>query len=114
MDNRVFWSVLCALLVFSGLCFFGYASIVAAQRVALERAQQRADDHAREVSAAERADLRQRQVYAQWLHERSRLQPNQRCIGGVVVQVQGSGYTQIGYPGRPAHCQGQYADQPML
>jgi hypothetical protein len=39
MDNRVFWSVLCALLVFSGLCFFVYASTVAVQRRALVEAQ---------------------------------------------------------------------------
>jgi len=56
--------------------------------------------------------VQQQQAYKRWLHERERLQPNQRCIGGVVVEVQGSTYTQLGYPGYPAHCADGYADQP--
>lgn len=113
MDKRVFWSVLCALLVFSGLSFFGYACVVEAEREALSQAQQQADGQMHRVSEAVLAQQRQQQAYAQWLHERSRLLPDERCVGGAVVRVQGNSYTQIGYPGRPAHCDGQYADQPM-
>lgn len=113
MDRRVFWSVLCALLVFSGLCVFGYACVVAAEREALSQAQRQADDQMQRVSEAVLAQQRQQQAYAQWLHERSRLLPDERCVGGAVVRVRGNSYTQIGYPGHPARCDGQYADQPM-
>lgn len=116
MDRRVFWSVLCALLVFSGLVFFGFSVLVAGQRFAVAQAQAQADkrehDLEQQVVQAE-VERRQRQEDDQWLRERSLLQPNQRCVGGVVVQVQGSTYVQIGYPGHPAHCDGQYADQPL-
>ncbi|MBE1163034.1 hypothetical protein [Dyella acidiphila] len=113
MDNRVFWSMLCALLVFSGFCGAGYACVYAAQREALAVARVQADDQARAEAVAETERTQQQQAYPQWIHERELLQPNQRCLGGVVVEQRGSTYTQIGYPGHPAHCVGDYADQPM-
>lgn len=48
-------------------------------------------------------------------YEQSRrsLAPNQRCIGGVVIEVEGSTYTQLGSFSRPIHCADGYADQPL-
>lgn len=45
--------------------------------------------------------------------ERRHLAPNQRCVGGSVVQVQGNVYTQLGTIAQPIHCDGVYADQPL-
>lgn len=116
MDTRVFWSVLCALLVFSGLAALGSAVLVSAQREAAQHAADRAAQVARvtqqQEGQAEQERVLQQAAYQRWLHERERLQPDQRCIGGFLFQVHGTAYTQLGYPGHPAHCQGQYADQP--
>jgi hypothetical protein len=117
MDNRVFWSVLCALLVFSGLVAAGTAMLFAAQREAVSQAQQQTQQRIQAIAQQGlqevQASARQRAAYAQWLRSRERLLPGQRCVGGVVVQVQANAYTQVGYPGHPAHCEGDYADQPM-
>ena len=117
MDNRVFWAVLCALLVFSGICWLGWAFLFAASSVAVANAQRQAADRASVVAQQASADIRrdqqQRAAYASWIHERGRLQPDQRRVGGVVIEQHGSTFTQVGYPGQPAHCSGQYADQPM-
>jgi len=113
MDTRVFWSVLCALLVFSGLAAFGSAMWVVAQREAARQAAAQLASQALQVTRAEQAQLQQKAAYQQWLHDRMRLQPSQRCVGGAVVEVHGAAYTQVGYPGHPAQCSGDYADQPM-
>jgi hypothetical protein len=41
------------------------------------------------------------------------LAPNQQCVGGVVVQVDGNRYTQLGTIASPIHCQGRMADTPL-
>ena len=65
---------------------------VRAQRVAHEKQMQRA--------------------YADGMRRRA-LSENQRCIGGVVVQVDGSTYTQLGTIADPVRCEGAYADRPI-
>lgn len=45
--------------------------------------------------------------------QRRQLVGNQRCVGGVVVVVNGSSYTQLGTVGDPVHCSGQLADRPI-
>ena len=62
--------------------------------------------------------LQQRQLQAQRLatdreQARYRLALNQRCVGGVVVQVDGSSYTQLGTIASPVHCAGDRADRPI-
>ncbi|MGC1548995.1 MAG: hypothetical protein WA777_10740 [Rhodanobacter sp.] len=46
-------------------------------------------------------------------HEREMLAPNQRCVGGSVIQVDGSSYTQLGSIDYPIHCVGRVADRPL-
>jgi hypothetical protein len=41
------------------------------------------------------------------------LAADQRCVGGVVVQVRGSVYTQLGSISQPIHCAGRRADKPL-
>ena len=55
------------------------------------------------------AQLRWVQLAA-YRHQRM-LASNQRCVGGVVVQVDGATYTQLGSISNPVHCSGQYADR---
>lgn len=71
--------------------------------------QQQADYRAAE--AANSAE-RRRRVVAEDLRRRT-LEGNQRCVGGVVVQVEGSTYTQLGTISQPAYCAGGVADQPL-
>jgi hypothetical protein len=44
---------------------------------------------------------------------RRQLASNQRCVGGVVVVVSGSSYSQLGTVGDPVRCNGRYADRPI-
>jgi preprotein translocase subunit SecF len=44
---------------------------------------------------------------------RRALASDQRCVGGVVIQVTGSTYTQLGSISSPIHCSDGYADQPL-
>jgi hypothetical protein len=45
--------------------------------------------------------------------QRRLLAGDQRCVGGVVVVVAGSTYTQLGTVGDPVRCSGRYADRPI-
>lgn len=104
--RNVFWGVLCALLVFSGIMFTLFALGVVGVRAAVE--QQRvetvnkwlADQKAAEEAQhrARVADLRRRQLAS-----------NERCVSGTVVRVSGSSYTQVlGGDLRPVACKGRY------
>lgn len=128
MDMRVFWSVLAALAVF-GVLVIGWR--------ALERERDREDatavmrsisDYAgaatkegqqaeaqRQLAERQRAwDQRRQQVRddQNGLAAR-RLSANQRCVGGVAVQVDGTTYTQMGSIANPVHCSGSYTDRPL-
>lgn len=52
----------------------------------------------------------QRQAYEASRYE---LAANQQCVGGAVVQVDGSTYTQVGSISAPVHCAGRRADRPL-
>jgi hypothetical protein len=55
------------------------------------------------VDARQRAEARQRDLDAR------RLSPDERCLAGTVVQINGASYTQVvGAGGRPVACQGRY------
>lgn len=41
------------------------------------------------------------------------LEGGQRCVGGVVVVVDGASYTQLGSIANPVHCSGRYADRAL-
>ena len=72
------------------------AGVVAAgQQQASQEAAQRWRDHQANVIA--------------W--DRRLLMGNQRCVGGVVVIVNGSSYSQLGSISNPVHCSGRYADR---
>jgi hypothetical protein len=59
-------------------------------------------------------DQHREQVKAEVNAEQSRrLSGNQRCVGGVVLVVDGSTYGQLGTVGDPVRCNGQYADRPI-
>lgn len=114
MDSRVFWGVLCALLVFSGLV----AVATAVQQRLAAQAQAEAIRQVLSIAAnpdpmglrresARRAAEAQRKAALDL--QRRRLAPSERCIGGTVVQVSGSTYTQASGPdGRPVACSGLY------
>jgi hypothetical protein len=128
MDMRVFWSVLAALAVF-GVLVIGWR--------ALERERDREDavavmqsisDYAgaavKEGQQAEAQRQLQERQRAWDQHRRDlrdaenslssrRLSANQRCVGGVAVQVDGTTYTQLGSIANPVHCSGDYADRPI-
>jgi endonuclease/exonuclease/phosphatase (EEP) superfamily protein YafD len=113
MDSRVFWSVLCALLVFSGLCVAGYACIVAAERRAVADAQAQILQQAQFVRLQVQHALKEQQQQRVLDAVRRTLATDQRCVGGVVIQVDGSAYTQLGSIQNPVHCDAYGADRPL-
>lgn len=52
-------------------------------------------------------------VYRDLQSSRYDLLPDQRCVGGAVIEVHGSVYTQLGSLARPVHCVGRRADYPL-
>ena len=64
--------------------------------------QQAQRQQAQRQAQARAADVRRRQLAG-----------NHRCVGGVVVVVEGSSYTQLGTVGDPVRCSGQLADRPI-
>lgn len=110
MDSKVFWSVLLALLVFSGVMFTLFALGVVGARAAADEAQQQAVTQLHQQAAAitQQQQDRQRDQLA-----RRRLSGNQRCVGGVVLVANGSSYGQLGAVGDPVRCNGGYADRPL-
>jgi hypothetical protein len=62
-----------------------------------------------------RLEARARLVRARAAAESARydLAPDQRCVGGAVVQVHGNEFTQVGNIARPVHCVGRRADRPL-
>lgn len=114
MDSRVFWGVLCALLVFSGLVA---VATVVQQRIAAQ-AQAEAirqvlsiasdpDPMGLRRESARRAAEAQQQAALDL--QRRRLDLSERCVAGTVIRVQGSVYIQLlGANGRPEQCSGNY------
>lgn len=117
MDTRVFWSVLCALLVFSGLIVFFLAAGVSAQRQVVLQVQQTTQQNIARIAEQARQEAveqeAQREAYERSQLERRRLASNQSCVGGVVIEVRGTSYTQLGDLSHPVHCSGAFADQPL-
>jgi hypothetical protein len=114
MDNRVFWSVLAALLVFSGIVSVVLALGAAAERKAALDAEQQAEQQVVD-QANETLHVSQQQAYQRDVERRYhlRLGADQSCVGGVVIERHGSAFTQLGSIAQPIHCQGIYADQPL-
>lgn len=117
MDTRVFWSVLCALLVFCGLIVSALSMVWSAERRAAQQIRDQTIQNVQQLSEKAHRDAqvyRQQQVALQQAQlDRRRLASNQRCVGGVVIQVQGNAYTQLGTIAEPIHCAGDFADQPL-
>jgi len=63
-----------------------------------------------ETSRRQRAAQAQRQAYDL---QRRALSTGQRCVAGVVIQVSGASYTQLGTVGDPVRCSGNLADRPL-
>jgi hypothetical protein len=115
METRIFWSVLLALLVFSGLAAVGRAVIQHRQEAAAVDASQAAFLEASGAAQAQRQLSIDESVQRQkrWSTDSSSrvLQDNMRCVGGVVVLVQSQhDYQQIGTLQNPVHCSGRTAD----
>jgi len=117
MDSRVFWGVLCALLVFSGIWAVWFALGVYAQRQAVSDAlvqSQRQSYQAARAYEVQRAVQAKRvldaSVHDTYIHA---LADDQRCVGGVVLEVRGNVYTQVGSIAQPVHCTGRRADRPL-
>ncbi|MEP6899818.1 MAG: hypothetical protein ABI870_14930 [Rhodanobacter sp.] len=124
MDKRVFWSVLAALVIF-GVLVIGWRALERerdredAQAVMdsiTQYAQQGLADSLRQTEAESQRQLdvqqRAREVDAMNV-DRRRLLPDQRCIGGTVITVKGSVYTQVLLGGTPVSCSGVYASVPL-
>ena len=115
MESKVFWGVLCALLVFSGIMWLLFALGVVGLRAATNEASRQAAVQLQQQQAELQQQLsesqqRQREAVAMsW--DRRLLQGNQRCVGGVVVVAEGASYTQLGTVGDPVRCEGRYADR---
>ncbi len=108
MESKVFWGVLCALLMFSGVMFALFAlGVVGVRAVADESSRQAiADIRQQSYMAQQQQDESQREQLA-----RRQLSGNQRCVGGVVLAVVGSSYRQLGRVGDPVRCSGNLADR---
>lgn len=110
MESKVFWAVLCALLVFSGIMWLLFAlGVVGARAVANEESRQAVVELQQQTAMAEQQQREHQRVQL----ARRQLTGNQRCVGGVVVVVNGSSYTQLGTVGDPVRCSGQLADRPI-
>ena len=117
MEARIFWSVVLALCVFSGL-----GAVVRA--VAQHQQDADAEEASRlafvEISASAQAarqlsidDPVQRQKRWSMDYNSRVLQDNMRCVGGTVVLVKGHDYEQVGGPKYPVHCVNRMADRPI-
>lgn len=64
---------------------------------------------------SERAELSEDRaklaVYRSMLNDQYQLAPDQRCVGGAVIEVHGNVYTQLGSISQPVHCVGRRADR---
>lgn len=108
--------VVAAVILIGG--YVAYSEFARARDV--DQAQQSLDafrQHAQETVADARrvAQVSQDQqtLYQRREWERRRLAANQRCVGGSVVEIQGSVYTQLGSIADPIHCSGDVADRPL-
>jgi hypothetical protein len=127
MDMRVFWAVLAAFGVIVVVVFIGSEVQQRRQEQAMEEAwsgvMRAANDPdpmglrrraAEQASAQSQQDAQQaayRQRFQQLQVSNRTLGSNQRCIGGVVVQVVGDTYTQLGSIQNPVRCSGRFADR---
>ena len=80
---------------------------------ALDAFRQNAQQAVEQGQRAVRVSEQQREADLWRELDRARLGVDQRCIGGVVIQVQGNAYTQLGTISHPVHCSGDFADQPL-
>lgn len=110
MDSRVFWGVLCALLVFSGIWAVWFALGAFAQRQAVSDAYVKMNHQAELSSLRVRRDEAHRRAVDL---SRRRLAADQRCVAGVVIVAHGSTYSDLGTVGNPVKCSGGYADRPL-
>lgn len=108
--------VLTALLLF--FLFVGYREFERQRDIdEATAAIQQLNDSAKQALAdneagnAQRAEIQREQTAVAW--RRRQLEGGQQCIGGVVVVVEGSNYTQLGSVGDPVRCKGSYADRPI-
>ena len=72
------------------------------------------NEQARQYQAAQAVRLKQQQQDASLMRQRFTLDPNQKCVGGIVITAHGSSYTQeTGTDGQPIPCTGQTATEPL-
>jgi len=111
---KVFLAVLGALVVFSIIKWLFIGGLLwGAASAAGDGLKQQAAENARQFEAQQRANQEWRVQAARVDVYRRTLGSNQRCVGGVVLIVNGSSYTQLGTVGDPVRCNGQYADRPL-
>jgi len=98
--------------------FVGYREFARQRDInQVQVAIQQLSDSAKQALAQSQAqdaysrELQRRKVAAD--RRRRELEGGQQCVGGVVVVVNGSSYTQLGSVGDPVRCNGSYADRPI-
>ncbi|WP_449428624.1 hypothetical protein [Rhodanobacter umsongensis] len=75
---------------------------------------QQVSEQARQYQAALAMRQRRQQQEAALQQQRFMLGPDQKCVGGVVINARGSSYSQaIGPDGQPIPCTGQTATEPL-
>jgi len=110
---KVFWGVLLALLAFSAItAVLSVLGMVTFASAVHEVVEQDAKQTRAAMVAQHQAEVRQQQEAA-WARaqemKRRELATDERCVGGTVIRVSGSSYTQVlGGDLRPVACSGAY------
>lgn len=107
-----------AAIVFAALLVVGYLEFSRVRdageaRAALRELSASSAEQVRQVQLGQAAAGKRAARSASDDLRRRALAPDQQCVGGVVVRVEGTTYTQLGTIANPVRCSGRHADQPL-
>lgn len=100
-------------VVFVGYREFDRARDVREANAVMDRIAQLPAQLDAERAQADQQAAQRRRVQAQNDVNARALAPDMQCVGGVVVRVSGSTYTQLGTVGDPVRCSGRMVDRPI-